>query len=397
VDDFARHLLRWYDHHGRHDLPWQRHRTPYRVWISEVMLQQTQVGTVIPYFERFVDALPDVRALAAAPEDRVLALWSGLGYYRRARYLHAAAQQCVAQHAGELPRDFESLAALPGIGRSTAAAILALAHGQRHAILDGNVKRVLSRYHGVGGWPGERVVENALWSHAETHTPGARIADYTQAIMDLGATVCTRANPRCDACPQAQACVAHRNGTTAAIPAARPARVLPEEHTFFVVLRDQHDRVLLQRRPPQGVWPRLWSLPEAADERAARELASHLANLECSAAIALPEILHVFTHFRLHVSPIEWHGVRVRAAVADDHATCWYSRAEIADLGIPALVRKILVSPPEAPPAKNASAKPKASAARHGRVNPSGAPSNPSGERMRRSPPGDRPPGEAAG
>ena len=369
MDDFARHLLNWYDLHGRHDLPWQHPRTPYRVWISEVMLQQTQVATVIPYFQRFVAALPDVRALAAASEDRVLALWSGLGYYRRARYLHAAAQRCVARHEDELPRDFESLAALPGIGRSTAGAILALAHGQRHAILDGNVKRVLSRYHGVGGWPGERVVENALWSHAETHTPETRIADYTQAIMDLGATVCTRANPRCDVCPQAHDCVAYRDGTTATIPAARPARVLPEKHTCFVVLRDRQDRVLLQRRPPQGVWPGLWSLPEAVDEHGARELALRLADLDRGAAVALPGILHVFTHFRLHASPIEWRGVRARAAVADEPAMRWYSRAEIADLGIPAPVKKVLMSWPEASSAKNSSAKPKAWTARRGRVN----------------------------
>ena len=376
MDDFARHLLHWYSLHGRHDLPWQHPRTPYRVWISEVMLQQTQVATVIPYFERFVDALPDVRALAAASEDRVLALWSGLGYYRRARYLHAAAQRCLVQHDGELPRDFESLAALPGIGRSTAGAILALAHGRRHAILDGNVKRVLSRYHGVGGWPGERVVENALWSHAGTHTPETRVADYTQAIMDLGATVCTRANPRCDVCPHAQVCIAHRDGTTATIPAARPARALPEKHTFFVVLRDEYDRVLLQRRPPQGVWPGLWSLPEAADERDARALASRLADLEHGTAVALPGILHVFTHFRLHASPIEWRGVCARSAVADYPAIRWYSRAEIADLGIPAPVRKVLMRWPEASSAKSSSAKPKGSIARRGRANSASASTN---------------------
>ena len=376
MDEFARHLLHWYDMHGRHDLPWQHPRTPYRVWISEVMLQQTQVATVIPYFQRFMDSLPDVRTLAAASEDRVLALWSGLGYYRRARYLHAAARQCVARHGGQLPHDFESMAALPGIGRSTAGAILALAHGQRHAILDGNVKRVLSRYHGVGGWPGERTVENALWSHAATHTPEARIADYTQAIMDLGATVCTRANPRCDACPQAQDCIARRDGTTAAIPASRPARALPEKSTWFVVLRDERYRVLLQRRPPQGVWPGLWSLPEATDERAARELASRLADLGHGGAVALPGILHVFTHFRLHASPIEWRSVRARAAIADDPATRWYSRAEIADLGVPAPVRKVLMSWPEASSAKNSSAKPKASTARPGRANSASASTN---------------------
>ncbi|MES2403180.1 MAG: A/G-specific adenine glycosylase [Pseudomonadota bacterium] len=346
MDGFAQRLLHWYDQHGRHDLPWQdtptNRRTPYRVWISEVMLQQTQVATVISYFERFVQALPDVAALAAAPEDQVMALWSGLGYYRRARHLHAAAGQCVALHGGELPRDFESLAALPGLGRSTAAAILAQAHGQRHAILDGNVKRVLARFHGVRGWPGERSVEQALWSHAETHTPATRVADYTQAIMDLGATVCTRANPRCAECPQAAECIAHRDDLTNAIPAPRPARVLPEKHIVFVILRDEHDRVLLQRRPPQGVWPRLWSLPEADDADAASPMALRLARLDCATAATLPGIRHTFTHFRLHALPLEWRGVRANTGLADDPDSRWCSPGELATLGIPAPVKKLL-------------------------------------------------------
>ncbi len=342
MDDFARRLLHWYDRHGRHDLPWQHPRTPYRVWVSEVMLQQTQVATVIPYFERFVAALPDLGALAAAPEDRVLALWSGLGYYRRARHLHAAAKLCVAEHHGDLPRDFQSLATLPGIGRSTAGAILALAHQQRHAILDGNVKRVLARFHGVRGWPGERTIEQALWSHAEAHAPATRIADYTQAIMDLGATVCTRANPRCSACPQVRACTAHRDRLTTAIPEPRPARVLPERRVIFIVLRDERDRVLLQRRPPQGVWPGLWSLPEADNDGDAHALASHLAELDHGMVAALPEIHHVFTHFKLQAMPIEWCAVRAYPVIADEPALRWCCRAEIADLGIPAPIRKLL-------------------------------------------------------
>ncbi|HVX04112.1 MAG TPA: A/G-specific adenine glycosylase [Rhodanobacteraceae bacterium] len=342
MDGFAHRLLHWYDRHGRHELPWQQPRTPYRVWVSEVMLQQTQVATVVRYFERFVRALPDVAALAAAPEDQVMGLWSGLGYYRRARHLHAAAQRCVARHGGELPRDFESLAALPGIGRSTAAAILAQAHGQRHAILDGNVKRVLARFHGIRGWPGERSVEQALWSQAEAHTPAERVADYTQAIMDLGATVCTRSNPRCGECPQSRECVAHRDGLTQAIPAPRPARALPEKHIVFVILRDELGRVLLQRRPPQGVWPRLWSFPEANDADAASPLAARLARLDATTAEALPGIRHTFTHFRLHAVPLEWRGVRANAALADDPDSRWCAAAEIATLGVPAPIRKIL-------------------------------------------------------
>ena len=373
MDGFARRLLRWYDRHGRHDLPWQHPRTPYRVWVSEVMLQQTQVATVIPYFERFVAALPDICALAAAPEDRVLALWSGLGYYRRARHLQAAARSCVVRHGGELPRDFESLAALPGIGRSTAGAILALAHGQRQTILDGNVKRVLARFHGVRGWPGERAVEAVLWARAEAHTPATRVADYTQAIMDLGATVCTRARPRCDECPQARACSARRDGAVVAIPAPRPARTLPEKRSVLLVLRDRRDRVLLQRRPPQGVWPGLWSLPEADSERAARELAPRLADLDGSVAAALPEIRHGFTHFTLRADPLEWRGVRAAPIVADGLAIRWCSRAEMADIGIPAPIRKVLTACPEPSSAKNSGAKPKASTARRGRASSASA------------------------
>lgn len=343
---FAHDLLRWYERHGRHDLPWQdtptNRRTPYRVWVSEVMLQQTQVATVIRYFERFIAALPDVAALAAAPEDQVMALWSGLGYYRRARFLQAAARVCVARHHGQLPADFDALAALPGIGRSTAGAILALSRGQHHPILDGNVKRVLMRFHGLRGWPGEHAVEQALWVHAAAHTPETRVADYTQAIMDLGATLCTRAHPRCDECPLADQCIAHRDGLAASVPAPRPAHALPEKQTVFVLLRDARNRVLLQRRPPQGVWPGLWSLPEAVDPDAARALAATLADIGASRPGKLPAIRHTFTHFRLHAAPLEWRGVRSRRRVADAPELRWCTRAQLAELGLPAPVRKLL-------------------------------------------------------
>jgi len=347
MDAFARRLLDWYDQHGRHDLPWQdtpaNRRTPYRVWLSEVMLQQTRVATVIPYFQRFVAALPDLRTLAAADEDLVLSLWSGLGYYRRARHLHAAAKLCVARHGGRLPRDFETLTALPGIGRSTAGAILALGSEQRHSILDGNVKRVLCRYHGVEGWPGQGAVAEMLWAYAEEHTPAARVADYTQAIMDLGATVCTRNQPDCGRCPQRRGCLAYRHGRTAVLPAPRPARVLPERHAIWLVLRDGSDRVLLERRPQQGVWPGLWSLPEAPDIDRARTAAMRLADLDDQSGDRLPAVRHQFTHFRLLASPVEWRGVRDRRAVADAPAVRWCAMAEFAGLGIPAPVKKLLL------------------------------------------------------
>lgn len=307
------------------------------------MLQQTRVATVVPYFQRFIAALPDLPALAAAEEDQVLSLWSGLGYYRRARHLHAAARLCVARHGGRLPGDFDALAALPGIGRSTAAAILALASEQRHAILDGNVKRVLCRYHGVEGWSGEGAVAETLWSHAEAHTPSARVADYTQAIMDLGATVCTRHQPDCGHCPQRRGCLAYRQGRASVLPAPRPPRELPERHAVWVVLRNRSGRVLLERRPPQGVWPGLWSLPEASDVDDARAAAMRFADLDGRSGDRLPAIRHQFTHFRLLAAPIEWRGVREQRALADTQALRWCTTTEIAALGVPAPVKRLLL------------------------------------------------------
>ncbi|GAP66328.1 A/G-specific DNA-adenine glycosylase [Mizugakiibacter sediminis] len=341
MSTLAARLLDWHDAHGRHDLPWQHPRAPYRVWIAEVMLQQTQVATVIPYFLRFVQTLPTLPDLAAADEDRVLALWSGLGYYRRARFLHRAARICVERHGGELPRDFDALAALPGIGRSTAGAILAQAHGLRFPILDGNVKRVLARYHGERGWPGATAVEKRLWAHAESHTPRARLADYTQAIMDLGATVCTRAQPRCAACPLAGDCVAHRHGLTAELPQARPSKPLPQRAATLLLLRDRDGRVLLERRPPQGVWAGLWSLPQADDADAAARQAGRYARLP-GAAQPLPTLVHAFTHFRLHAQPLAWRDVSPLPAIADNARLRWCTRAEAAELGLPAPVRRLL-------------------------------------------------------
>src|SRR5580765_3104624 len=242
-DRFANRLLKWFDAHGRHDLPWQHPRTPYRVWQSEIMLQQTQVSVVIPYFQRFVAALPDLPALAAAPRDQVLALWSGLGYYARARNLHASAQRCVELHDGDLPRDFNALLALPGIGRSTAGALLAQAWGDRFAILDGNVKRLLARYHGIEGWPGTPIIEKQLWELAISHLPDARLADYTQAQMDLGATLCTRANPDCTHCPLHKDCVAYSTGRTSSLPAPQPNKAKPKRETHVVWMEDRVGRV----------------------------------------------------------------------------------------------------------------------------------------------------------
>ncbi|HZW18629.1 MAG TPA: A/G-specific adenine glycosylase [Luteimonas sp.] len=341
-DDFADRLLDWFDVCGRHDLPWQHPRTPYRVWLSEIMLQQTQVRVVVPYFERFVAALPDVASLAAAPPDDVLALWSGLGYYARARNLHAAARACVERHGGELPRDFDALVALPGIGRSTAGAILAQAWGDRFPILDGNVKRVLCRYHGVAGWPGQPKVEKALWEIARSHLPAQRLADYTQAQMDFGATLCTRHDPACVLCPLQSGCAALATGRVTELPTPKPGKPLPERSAHVLLLRDAHGRVLLQRRPPSGVWATLWSLPEAATHEAAREwFEAHLAG-DYDHGEPLDAIAHGFTHYRLTLLPLRWREVAPRDAVGDNQDIRWVARGDLAALGIPAPIRTLL-------------------------------------------------------
>jgi len=345
VTPFATALLAWFDRHGRHDLPWQHPREAYRVWLSEIMLQQTQVATVIPYFHRFVTSLPTLRDLAAADEDTVFALWSGLGYYRRARFLHRAAQLCVEHHNGEMPRDFDALTALPGIGRSTAGAILAQAYGLRFPILDGNVKRVLTRYHGIVGHPGEREVEKQLWQHADAHTPAERTADYTQAIMDLGATVCVRTRPLCGACPMRSDCVANRDNLTTQLPTPKPGKTLPTRSTVMLILRDADQRVLLQRRGAQGVWSGLWSLPEAEDADGAWREAQQRAQIDD--AQSLTPLVHVFSHYRLHIQPLLFDGATPAHAIADNADLRWCTIAELPSLGLPAPVRTLLLALPE--------------------------------------------------
>jgi A/G-specific adenine glycosylase len=340
ADAFAQRLLGWYGAHGRKDLPWQHPRTPYRVWLSEVMLQQTQVRTVVPYFERFTAALATLRALADAPLDRVLALWSGLGYYSRARNLHRTARLCVEHHGGDLPRDFDALAALPGIGLSTAGAILAQAFGARHAILDGNVRRVLARFHGVRGWPGTSAVQRTLWRHAEAHTPHARVADYTQAIMDLGATICARSRPLCAACPLGEDCVARREGTTADLPTPKPARERPTRETTMLIVRDDRGHVLLEQRPATGIWAGLWSLPEAVDTARARDLLRERYAVSAESSRALGAFVHSFSHYHLRVTPLLVRG-RADTRVADA-ASGWFARDELSALGLPSPVRRLL-------------------------------------------------------
>jgi len=344
-DTYPHRLLAWFDHHGRHDLPWQHPRTPYRVWLSEIMLQQTQVATVIPYFERFLQTFPTLRDLAGADEDTVMAHWAGLGYYARARNLHAAAKRCVELHGGDLPRDFDALHALPGIGRSTAGAILSQAWNDRFPILDGNVKRVLARFHGIEGFPGLPAVEKQLWGLAHAHVqavPEGRLADYTQAQMDFGATLCTRTRPACVVCPVQDDCVARREGRTDTLPTPKPSKQVPERAAIFLVLRNSRGELLMHKRPPVGIWASLWSLPQADDLTAARTWFEQHVDGDFDAADALPDLIHVFTHFRLHLQPLAIAPVAAGQALRDNESLRWVAPGELAALGLPAPIRKLL-------------------------------------------------------
>jgi A/G-specific adenine glycosylase len=343
---FAPRLLAWFDEHGRHDLPWQRTRTPYSAWVAEIMLQQTQVGTVIPYYERFMAVFPTVEALATAPLDAVLGAWSGLGYYARARNLARAARIVLAEHGGRVPDTFDALHALPGIGRSTAGAILAQAHGQRWPILDGNVKRVLARYHAVAGWPGAPRVEQELWQHAEAHTPHERVAEYTQAIMDLGATLCTRARPACTVCPLTEDCAAARAGTQAEYPAPRPKRARAQRQVAVLVVLDPEGRVLLERRPAHGIWGGLYSLPELPHEDSAEAWCERSLGARVAALRPLATIEHAFTHFDLDLAPQLLTLAATPSAVMERPEWLWYKPGTTLTVGVPAPVAVLLRGEP---------------------------------------------------
>ncbi|PXX95045.1 A/G-specific adenine glycosylase [Halomonas sp. LBP4] len=337
---FQRRLLGWFDDHGRHDLPWQQERTPYRVWVSEIMLQQTQVTTVIPYFERFMARFPDIASLAAAEQDEVLHLWTGLGYYARGRNLHKAARVVVEAHGGELPLELEALAALPGIGRSTAGAIISQSSGRRAVILDGNVKRSLTRLHAVAGWPGRPAVERRLWALAEHYTPETRLADYTQAMMDLGATLCRRGRPDCERCPFNDVCVAHARGEERRFPESKPKKALPTRVTVMLLLRDEHGRVLLEQRPSSGLWGGLWSLPQFDEGISLRAwLDVHAPGAELEPGWA--PFTHVFSHFRLEITP---QPARIAAIDSVGEARRWYDPREPDSIGLAAPVKSLLAS-----------------------------------------------------
>lgn len=332
-------VLDWFDLHGRHDLPWQQDVTPYRVWVSEIMLQQTQVGTVIPYFQRFVHRFPDVISLAAAAIDDVLHLWTGLGYYARARNLHQTARLVMTHHAGLFPNTLEALEALPGIGRSTAGAILSLSMEQRGVILDGNVKRVLCRYYAINEWPGTTAAQKQLWQLADACTPTARNAAYTQAMMDLGATVCTRSKPLCMHCPVASGCQALAQGLTGQLPAGKPRKSLPVREVIMPIWQDSSGRVLLQQRAASGIWGGLWSLPEVADEQ---ELYAWLERFQARLCSELPSLRHTFSHFHLNIRPVLVAG-ELTAQINDSAGMLWYAAGTATEkVGLPAPVKRLL-------------------------------------------------------
>jgi A/G-specific adenine glycosylase len=345
LDWFAKKLLTWFDQHGRKDLPWQLDINPYRVWVSEIMLQQTQVTTVIPFFERFVARFPDVGALAAADLDEVLHHWTGLGYYARGRNLHKAARLIVDTCGGTLPAGVDELTKLPGIGRSTAGAIAAISQGQRATILDGNVKRVLARFHCIPGYPGTTETLNALWQHAEEHTPKQRLADYTQAIMDLGATVCVR-RPTCGDCPIQTRCQAYATATTDQFPGKKPKKAKPIRQARMYLITDPDNACLLEQRPAKGIWGGLWTPPERDADYSASQLCQefgiHEGDIE-EVHIG-PAFRHSFTHFHLDIEPVRVHLQRAPSEVRDASNLLWYSSANNKPVGLSAPAVTLLKS-----------------------------------------------------
>jgi A/G-specific adenine glycosylase len=348
--EFSDALITWQKRHGRHTLPWQNTRDPYRVWLSEIMLQQTQVAAVIPYFQRFLRRFPELTSLATAPAEDVMAHWSGLGYYSRARNLHRCAQRVMADHDGCFPADPALLAELPGIGRSTAAAIAVFAYGVRAAILDGNVKRVFSRVFGVDGYPGNKAVENALWQHATALLPQGDVEAYTQGLMDLGATLCTRSKPACGSCPVAQKCVALATGKVHELPVRKLKKAMPEKQTAMLLVLDRN-QVLLEQRPDHGIWGGLLSFPEIDTLASRSEVDQRKFKLTMEGAIApfgviascesLPAFAHGFTHFKLRISPYRITLAR-RLQTVGQSGHRWVDADELASAALPAPVKKLL-------------------------------------------------------
>lgn len=347
TSSFSENILQWFDLHGRKDLPWQQDRSPYRVWISEIMLQQTQVATATPYFERFMAALPTLESLAHAHLDKVLSLWAGLGYYARARNLHRAAQIIQHDFDGNFPQDYEQVLSLPGIGRSTAGAVLSLALGQHHAILDGNVKRVLARYFSVKGWPGNTTVAKTLWSHSESLTPKKRVADFNQAMMDLGSGVCTRSKPDCEQCPLNTSCSAYANNAPDEYPGKKPKKITPVRKIQMLLVTNSNGEILLQRRPPSGIWGGLLSLPEIPADNDTSQWCKNTLGITVNKKKYWPVLRHTFSHFHLDISPVLSNLKSRTNSVMDETEWVWYNndpnnKQEKIVGGLPAPVAKLL-------------------------------------------------------
>ena len=340
--DFAETLLHWYEEHGRKHLPWQQNINPYRVWVSEIMLQQTQVATVIPYFERFMERFPDVYALANAEQDDVLHLWTGLGYYARGRNLHACAKAIVEQHQGVFPDSVEQLSGLPGIGRSTAGAIVSISMGIRAPILDGNVKRVLTRYFAVTGWPGTTAIQKQLWGIAERLTPNHSSREYTQVMMDLGATLCTRSNPACGICPLLPGCQGYQTGNPTQFPNSKPKKEKPTKDTWMLMIQAPDGRYLLKQRPQTGIWGGLWSFPEASSRQQVNEqLALEHPDINLDSIEEKASFRHTFSHYHLNIHPLLAQASKngLHIGETDIH---WYNPQQPSELGLAAPVKKLL-------------------------------------------------------
>ena len=335
-------VLMWFDQCGRKDLPWQHDITPYRVWLSEIMLQQTQVSTVIDYFTRFTTELQSMKQLADANEDLVLHLWTGLGYYSRARNLHKTAKIVCEEHNGQLPNTVGALCELPGIGRSTAGAIVSIAFKQRAAILDGNVKRVLARFHAIDGWPGKTTVLNTLWEYAEAHTPSGRVADYSQAMMDLGATLCTRSKPDCPRCPLNSDCQAYKQQETQRYPGKKPKKVLPVKSTQMLIIKNPKGEILLEKRPPSGIWGGLWIFPQLTMEQNHQQYCQETFNIIPKDVTHQPQHRHTFSHYHLDISPIVIELSKEPRNIMEANRQLWYNLQQPAEIGLAAPIKKLL-------------------------------------------------------
>lgn len=343
TNSVSKKLLSWFDKHGRKNLPWQQNKTPYRVWISEIMLQQTQVATVIPYYQKFMASFPDIITLANADEDEVLNHWSGLGYYARARNLHKTAKIVRDEYNGDFPAEFDSVLALPGIGRSTAGAVLSLSLGQHHVILDGNVKRVMARLHCIEGWYGHLKVQNELWGVASLHTPEKRVADYNQAIMDLGATLCVRGkNVQCNSCPLHEDCSAYQTNQVSTFPYSKPKKTIPVRKTQMLMICNENNDVYIEKRPPAGIWGGLWSLPQLDEDENLEQWCKTNISHEISDLSSWDEVRHTFSHFHLDITPVLVKVKNHKNIVMEEKATVWYKLGQNQDRGYATPVMKLL-------------------------------------------------------